>query len=424
MKKTLVAMAVLGTIAGAVQAQSTVTLYGRIDEYVASQQFNVNVGGTGQLGSATAPIYKGITQTKLFDGGFNGSRFGLKGSEDLGGGLSAIFNLEAGVNADAGSSTQGSTLFGRRSIVGISSTSWGTVGFGRNSSPFDDVASDHAMMESSLFDPSITNNGPASLAANGKTLTDIATFFVNHDRTTWLGYSTRFNNSVKYQSPNWSGFSFSGMYALGEDNSLAGVPATATNGAKDATATVSADAKYVAGPLLVSVGYQSEALGGTTTTTSAAGVNGNSGSTAVAALAGLKPALENTLISVAYDFGVAKVGVGYNQAKLKDVLVAVPTSATTSTLKSVATQNEYNLSVAVPFGATTLSAGYAVSQGDDLGKASGYGIQAKYALSKRTFVYGGYSNTTTYDTLTTILNNNGSDIQKLTTVGLGIQHQF
>jgi predicted porin len=355
----------------------------------------------------------------MVDGGAGfGSRLGFKGSEDLGGGLAAIFNFEAGVNQYAGSSTQGSTLFGRRSIVGFSSTGWGTVGVGRNSSPFDDVAADHAMMLTGIFDPSITNNAPQGLVVNGGTLGALETTMLNHDRTTWVGYSTRFNNSIKYQTPVWGGFSASGMYAMGADNQIG----------KDATATVSANAKYEGGPLKVSFGYQSEALGGTEATTAAAvgtataGLNGNSPANAPAATAGLKPALENTLISAAYDFGFAKFGVGYNQAKFKDVLVANTTS--NGVAAPIATQNEYNLSVAVPFGATTLSAGYAVSQGDTLGKANGYGLMAQYALSKRTQIYGGYNSTTTYDTLANYANAHGSSVGTLTTLGLGVQHRF
>jgi predicted porin len=421
MKKTLVAMAVLGTIAGAVQAQSTVTLYGRIDENLASFQTNAANGATGTVpavggNAAIAGVnqYVGIRKTAIQDGGFNGSRFGLKGSEDLGGGLSAIFNFEAGINGDAGSSTQGSTLMGRRMIVGLSSASWGTVGFGRNSSSYDDVAADHAMMEASLFDPSNTNNAPQTLIASGKTLNDVsAAFLTRTANTTWVGYSTRFNNSIKYQTPVMGGFSASAMYALGEDNTVGAA-------AKDATSTISANAKYVGGPLVVSVGYQSEALGGTQTTTSGAatvGANGNAAANAVGAAAGLKPALENTTISASYDLGMAKVGLGYNVAKFKDVIIG-------NGIGQLKDQNEYNLSVAVPFGATTLSAGYAVSQGDSLGKASGYGIQAKYAVSKRTFVYGGYNDTTLYDNLVSALNAAGSSVQHFNVFAVGIQHQF
>jgi predicted porin len=414
MKKTLVALAALSAIAGAAQAQSTVTLYGLLDQNVVRYHQNTTTGA--------------IDKTAFVDGGFNGSRFGLKGSEDLGGGLSAIFNFEAGVNSDSGTSTQGSTLFGRRSIVGLSGATWGTVGIGRNSSPYDDVEADHAMMQASVFDPSGTNNAPQTLySTNTVTAATAATTLLargaaGNGNATWIGYSTRFNNSVKYQSPVFSGFSFSAMYATGEDNTVGAA-------AKDASSSTGANAKYEAGPLLVSFGYQSEAAGGTSSTTatglagatSLLGTNQNSAANAAAAVAGLHPALTNTQLNAAYDFGVARVGLGINQAKFQDVKF-VPQGGVAG---DFAAQNEYSLSVSVPFGATLLSAGYAVSQGDSLGKASGYGLQAKYALSKRTFLYGGYSNLTPFDTLVNLANASKSiSTDNVSSYGVGIQHKF
>jgi predicted porin len=218
--------------------------------------------------------------------------------------------------------------------------------------------------------------------------------------STWIGYQTRFNNSVKYTSNTYSGFSGSVMYAMGEDKT------SATNSV-DATSSTALNLKYNQGPLLVSFGYQTESTGGTL-----AAANAN---TATA-----KPALENTLLSAAYDFGMAKVGVGFNTAKYKDVTI---TSAAGNAKDP--SQNEYNLSVAVPFGATTVRAGYAVSQGDTFGKASGYCLQAEYAMSKRTFLYTGYSSTDLWDNAVNLANTQaGADVQKVTRFSVGVQHRF
>jgi len=203
---------------------------------------------------------------------------------------------------------------------------------------------------------------------------------------TWVGFNTRFNNSVKYTSPNFGGFTGSVMYAFGEDK---------TN-TVSASKTVSANLKYANGPLLVSGGYQSE--GGTRTATA-------------------KPALENSLLNFAYDFGVAKVGLGFNRAKYKDILAGGA---------SLAAQSEWSASVAVPLGATTLSAGYAQSKGDDLGKSTGYGIQALYSLSKRTTLYAGALSTKAYDKLAaaTVTALPGSNIGRTTSYAAGIRHTF
>jgi len=366
-----------------------------------------------------------FNKSGLVDGSFNGSRFGLKGSEDLGGGLSAIFNFEAGINSQAGSSTQGSTLFGRRSIVGLSSASWGTVGIGRNSSPFDDVGQNGSMMQGSAADPGLTNNAPQALVVKSNSIAVVANTLLTrglagNGNTTWIGYSTRFNNSVRWTSPDWSGFSASAMYGQGEDNAV-----NADGSTLDATQMLGGYLQYSKGPLLVSLGYQSEAQGGTQATTAAglAGATttvGKNQNTASNAATSQKPALNNTLLSVAYDFGAAKVGAQFNQAQFQDVNFVNAAGVS----GAMAANNEYSVSVAVPFGATTLSAEYAVSQGDSTGKASGYGLQAKYALSKRTFVYAGYNALTPFDTLTQYVQAQGGTVANVTSYSLGIQHRF
>jgi len=77
-------------------------------------------------------------------------------------------------------------------------------------------------------------------------------------------------------------------------------------------------------------------------------------------------------------------------------------------------------------GATTLSAGYARSKGDTLGKSTGFGVQALYSLSKRTTLYAGALSTKAYDTLTTatLANLPGSNIGRTTTYAAGIRHRF
>ncbi|MGV8803770.1 MAG: porin [Polaromonas sp.] len=372
MKKTLIALAAFGAMAGVAHAQSTVTLYGLLDGNIQSYKSNI-VAPNGTIQS--------FTQTKIDSGGLNGSRWGLRINEDIGGGMAVVGNLESGINLDNGSSAQGGLLFGRRANVGISS-GFGTLTLGRNSSSYDDVSGDHAMMIQSVFDPSNTNNGPAVTSV---TTPAAALGTLLNRNTTWVGYNTRFNNSIKYVSPSFSGFSGSLMYGFGEDKTLN----------NSASKTVSANLKFANGPLLVSGGYQSETA-----------VN------SVGTLGG-KPALENTLLSVAYDLGVAKVGAGFNRAKFKDIAPG----------RSLNAQKEWNLSVAVPLGATTLSAGYAQSKGDDLGKSSGFGIQALYSLSKRSTLYAGAQSTKNFDRLATFAPV-GSSIGRTQTYGLGLRHTF
>ncbi|WP_411883826.1 porin [Polaromonas sp. YR568] len=387
MKKTLIALAALGAMAGAAQAQSTVTIYGLLDANIGSYK-------TNQVNAAATAI-SGISQSKIDSGGLNGSRWGIRLKEDIGGGMSVVGNLESGFSIDTGAQGQGA-LFGRRANVGISS-GFGTVTLGRNSSSYDDVSADHAMMGATLFDPSNTNNGFTTAQAGAIGTLAGNAVLLNHGvngsgaHVTWVGFNTRFNNSVKYVSPNFGGFTGSFMYAFGEDK-------TTTVGASNST---SANLRYANGPLLISGGYQSE--GATRTATA-------------------KPALTNTLLNVSYDFGVAKVGFGANRAKFKDVT----TTFRTGVAHELAAQKEYSLSVAVPLGATTLSAGYARSKGDDLGSSTGWGVQALYSLSKRTTLYVGGVSTKNYENVAanTMVIAPTSNITRTTTYAAGIRHTF
>jgi predicted porin len=136
-KKSLLALAALAAV-GSASAQSTVTVFGVIDAGLASVSGN------------------GVTRTGLSTGGANISRLGFRGTEDLGGGLSASFWLEAGLDVDTGSGkTAGALSFNRRSTVSLSS-SWGELRLGR-----DDSAT---FLNTLIFDPFLTNGVGGTMA--------------------------------------------------------------------------------------------------------------------------------------------------------------------------------------------------------------------------------------------------------------------
>ena len=125
MKKALIALAVLGAVSGAAMAQSSVTLYGAAD---------VAIGKAKSVGDQ-----KWGVQTNSIVTNYN-SRIGLTGKEDLGGGLWAGFKYEGSVNLANGASGGGGGLSGgpawsRAAYVALGSNSWGTVMLGRNYSP-------------------------------------------------------------------------------------------------------------------------------------------------------------------------------------------------------------------------------------------------------------------------------------------------
>src|SRR5476649_216248 len=114
MKKSLITIAVLGAMSSAALAQSNVTIYGLLDAAVVSER-----------GGATGSV------TKLTGGVASASRLGFKGTEDLGGGLSALFVLEEGVLIDTGAQDSTGQAFNRQSYVGLSSKTAGTITLGR-----------------------------------------------------------------------------------------------------------------------------------------------------------------------------------------------------------------------------------------------------------------------------------------------------
>jgi len=157
--------------ASAAHAQSTVTLYGLIDESV---NYVSNEGG-----------HSAMTQTS---GNVQGSRWGIKGSEDLGPGYKAIFTLENGFALNNGALGQGGLEFGRQAFVGLS-TPVGTITLGRQ---YDFL----------LYLYSMTNLFQAG--TYGFHLGD-------YDR---LG-GERLNNVIAYQSPTLEGLKFGLLYAPG-----------------------------------------------------------------------------------------------------------------------------------------------------------------------------------------------------------------
>ncbi|SPR98328.1 porin [Cupriavidus taiwanensis] len=157
MKKSLLALAALGAFAGAAQAQSSVTLYGVVDaniEYVSNMS---SVTPSLANGLATGPAENVF---RLTSGGLSGSRWGLRGVEDLGSGMKALFVLESGFGLDDGRSQQGGRLFGRQAYVGLESAQVGRVTFGRQyTTMFDMMANFSPTGYATQYEPVVAQLG-------------------------------------------------------------------------------------------------------------------------------------------------------------------------------------------------------------------------------------------------------------------------
>lgn len=314
MKKSLIALAVLGAAAGAAQAQSAVTLYGIVDLWTGRQ--SVTVGNVK------------TTDNVMTSGGVSGSRWGLKGSEDLGGGLKAVFNLENGFSADTGTAANAS--FGRQAYLGLAG-GFGTVTFGNVYSAMDDIAgASNSGFDSQLSATSlIAAVNPNVAALNGNAVGS---------------YNGNPKNAFKYVSPSFGGFSGSFSYSLDEDTSKKG---------NQTDFSVS----YAAGPIAANFAYE---------------IQGDAGSSATGA------DVKITALNGSYDLGVAKLLASYGQAK-------------DGSLKSTDYQfgADVPLSSALTLSAGYAQSKENAAAGNQ--KRTGFSVVAAYGLSKRTTAYGGFN---------------------------------
>lgn len=241
MKKSLLALAVLAAIAGTASAQNNVTIYGIVDVGLAHED------------NGTASV------TRMDSGNVYGSRLGFRGTEDLGGGMSALYTLEMGLNMDTGAG-QG-PLFNRQALVGLKNSA-GTVTLGRQYTP---------MFRAQLaYDPFFTGfaGNAGRMMSNGS------------------GPSgPRADNSIFYVTPNVNGIEGQLMYGLGEQ---------AGDSAK--LREIGAALGYARGPVGLKLAHHN-----------AKDVTG-----AISA--------KNTNLSGTYDFGVAKLHAAYQINKTGSTL--------------------------------------------------------------------------------------------------------
>lgn len=327
MKKALIALAVLGLTGGAAVAQSSVTLFGVIDA-------DVKYVKTG-----------GLTVKKLDSGGLNTSRFGVRGTEDLGGGLKAGFVLEMGLNNDDGTgattnpnnqgtyrpatgrftanaSGGGGTTFNRRSMLTLSNT-MGELRLGRDYTPH--------YWQYVFFDPFTMNGVGASQIYAGS-----------------LGGPTlvRASNSIGYVLPgNLGGLYGQAQVYLGENTGTEAAPIGKSDGNG-----VSLRLGWANGPwnMAVAMGRTQFALPGDITTSNA---------------------------GLSYDFGSFKLSAMVNRDKVG----------------SAAKSSGYLVGVSVPTASGELRATYSGSKAKVNGtspEADKVSLGYVHNLSKRTAVYG------------------------------------
>ncbi|MFX1676310.1 porin [Paraburkholderia sp. A2WS-5] len=344
-KKTLVFAAATAAFAGAAHAQSSVTLYGIVDAgltYVSNEASRTSTITPNGLADGKATV-------GLFSGNVQKSRWGLRGVEDLGGGLKTIFTLESGFNV-ANGTLENSALFNRQAYVGLTHNDYGTLTLGRQ------------------YDSVVDYLGP--LSATG---TWGGTYFAHPFDNDNLNSSISLSNTVKYQSPVYAGFSANALYGFSNSSGFADNRA------------YSFGAGYEFSGFKFGAAYLQ--LQGLNTNNPNGAVQGTQTFVTVNL-----PGTQNQRtwgVGGSYAFGPALVGLVFTQTRLQNQIA-------NSSLRwnNFEVNGRYNLTPQFYLGAV-----YTYTQGLRNTPASGtsnnlsahwnqFGLQADYALSRRTDLYG------------------------------------
>jgi predicted porin len=368
MKKSLLALASL-TFAGAASAQSSVTMFGVLDAAI-----------SGYKNASETPFGVSVnkTATALTSSGYNSSRLGFRGTEDLGGGLAAGFWLEAGMTNDNGNgaASGGGLNFNRRSTVSLSGN-FGEVRLGKDFSP--------TFWNDTVFDPFGANGVGTNLittASGGAALGVPNSGFQSNPN-----YVRSVNSVGYFLPPTLGGFYGQFMYAFNEQVSYdpggltpPGAAAIVANPALALTPNNARAGRYVGGrvgytngPLDAALAYAESTIGsnyfaGTTTT------------------------LDTWNLGASYDFGIAKLFSEYSNNKQK---TAYATNAFNPFGITKPGANGGVFGVTVPVGVGVIRASYSAVKYNNLPvsvfasqpKADQLAIGYVYNLSKRTALY-------------------------------------
>ena len=334
-KLTLVAGAVLALVSTtSALAQSSVTLYGIVDAAVSYTTKQAATPGGPSVGSVT----------KIDAGQLATSRWGMRGSEDLGGGLKANFTLEGTIANDTGAGGGGgtSTLFDRAAIVGVSG-GFGALTLGRQNALAVDAVG--AVDPIGFSQPGINPNVAFSALNNA----NAATFGTNNGVS-----SLRQNNSIRYALPVMSGFSGAAMYGFGEQP-----------GNSSANTYLGLLGSFNAGPITASLGYnQLKNASATAATTDKLTLVGGGLKYEISNAIAVKATYTQSKTDLAPTRKIAVAGLGVD-------FVAMPGLTLTGAFYN--TKRTETTTVA----ATTFSS-----------KANQLVGKVNYALSKRTSIYG------------------------------------
>jgi predicted porin len=396
MKKSLLALAVLGSFAAAAQAQTSVTIYGVVDAGVFYQN---------KVGANNNSLFA------VNSGGLSGSRLGFKGSEDLGGGLKANFQLEMGLNADTGTvgqSDSGSMLFGRTSTVGLSGN-FGSVNLGRQTD--------------------FAYSGTAGGIATFSHAAYVASFSKVDGNTQARLQGDRTNNSIRYDMPAIGGLNGGVMLGLGEQA-----------GGGSAGAVYAAGLKYDNGPLAFGGDFYQSKAG----TTPADRNLINAGAAAPGSVASGQPnagatATKTFTLGASYNFGFGKLYGNWSRVRMLTLSASAnPASSqvfNTGTYGSPSANDKldlfelgynHNLTASLQLLTGLARTNVNFVNGAQQGRLNQAFIGTDYFLSKRTDMYAVATYVRTSDVANPLNLTNGTSSSAGSAYGLGVgmRHTF
>ncbi len=393
MKKLLIASAALAMVAGTAQAQSSVTVYGIIDT------------GYNNVETTTSAGVKTDTTQVRTNGEASTSRFGLRGTEDLGGGVKANFVIESNIGNTNANNTASFTNLGDRAFwAGLEDAKLGQLRLGLQDSTVRSNWLAHDQLAAANVVGNLAHNqaGPA----NGSGASNAA-----------AGSHSALNTAVNYISPRMSGV----QLTLGVTQSE--VDASNANKVKTGSGS-QAGLSYVAGKFSAGVAYVEAttsvnavaATGLFTQTSTTAVANVSNSNLGVANVDASNTKNKETSAAASYDLGVAKVAYIYNKRDSKNSLAATDWATNID-------RTSHSFSASAPVGAkTVLRAGYGFGELRQ-GATSNYnadikGMQAavNYNLSKRTTAYAIYGDESREISATTKA--------KVKEYSVGVRHSF
>ncbi|WP_028100889.1 porin [Pseudoduganella violaceinigra] len=358
MKKTLISMAILAA-SGAAYAQSNVSIYGTMDAGIVAER-----GG------------KNGNVTKVTSGVANASRIGFKGNEDLGNGLSAVFQLETGVKEDTGElDNTNNQLFNRQAFVGLSSKEAGTLTLGRQYTPWYNTF----LQVGDPFQAGLSGSAKNLFPANG--------------------INVRNSNSIAYKTPLLNGVQAELFYALGEKKE-------SSTGRQ-----LGASIGYTNGPLAVRLAYN----------------NINNDTVSAANVVQKNEIGHNTLLAVNYDFKVVKAYAMFGSNKGLNSSPLPAAAAYTATPVAASVDNRtFLLGANVPVSAAgSLIVSWAKVDDKSFDRdANQYAIGYLHSLSQRTTAYMSYGKIKNKNGASYTVGNNTEAGSGDAAYNVGIRHTF